>query len=185
MRRLPLLAAAGLLLGAAGLLLGAGAARAQDCLQVMAGDPRLSSFVEALNRTGQAELLHGSGPFTILAPDNGAIARVPVNIRDDLMGSQPGADVDPVRGPAVVNAQMIDGRHMAREVEGRDRVTVRTRNGNMLLIQRGADGQYTLVPERGGFGAGGIRQVEPAHVVQADIPCSNGVVHIVDRVLVR
>lgn len=178
MRRLPLLAAAG-------LLLGAGAARAQDCLQVMADDPRLSSFVEALNRTGQAELLHGSGPFTILAPDNGAIARVPVNIRDDLMGSQPGADVDPVRGPAVVNAQMIDGRHLAREVQGRDRVTVRTRNGNMLLIQRGADGQYTLVPERGGFGAGGIRQVEPAHVVQADIPCSNGVVHIVDRVLVR
>ncbi len=90
-----------------------------------------------------------------------------------------------MRGPAVVNAQMIDGRHFAREVEGRDRVTVRMRNGNMLLIQRGADGQYTLAPDGGGFGASGIRQVELAHVVQADIPCSNGVVHIVDRVLVR
>ncbi|MBL6454496.1 fasciclin domain-containing protein [Belnapia sp. T6] len=173
------------ILAATGLLLGAGAARAQDCLAVMASDPRLGSFVEALNRTGQAELLHGAGPFTILAPDNGAIDRVPVNIRNDLMGSQPGADVDPVRGPAVVNAQMIDGRHLAREVQGRDRVTVRTRNGNQLLIQRESDGQYTLTPERGGFGAGGIRQVDPAHVVQADIPCSNGVVHIVDRVLVR
>ncbi|MBL6077504.1 fasciclin domain-containing protein [Belnapia sp. T18] len=178
MRHLPLLAAAG-------LLLGAGAARAQVCLQVMANDSRLSSVVDAPNRTGQSELLHGSGPFTILAPDNGAIARVPVSIRNDLTGSQPGADFDPVRGPSVVNAQMIDGRHLAQEVAGRDRRTVRTRNGNMLLIQRGTDAQYTLVPERGGFGAGGIREIEPAHVVQADIPCSNGVIHIAGRVLVR
>lgn len=172
---------------AAGLALAltAGAAQAQDCLAVLSANPQLSSFAEALNRTGQAELLHGSGPFTILAPNNAAIDRVPVNIRNDLMGSQPGADIDPVRGPAVVNAQMIDGRHMAAEVRGQDRVEVRTRNGNTLVIQREADGRYSLTPGRGGFGGGGIRAVEPAHVVQADIPCSNGVIHIVDRVLIR
>jgi uncharacterized surface protein with fasciclin (FAS1) repeats len=75
------------MLAVAGLVASDAAARAQDYLQVMAGDPRLSSFVDALNRTGQAELLHGAGPCTILAPDNGAIDRVPVNIRNDLMGA--------------------------------------------------------------------------------------------------
>jgi len=42
-----------------------------------------------------------------------------------------------------------------------------------------------LTAEAGGFGAGGRYPMEPARVVQADIHCSNGVVHIVGSVLVR
>lgn len=64
-------------------------------------------------------------------------------------------------------------------------MTVRTRNGTELVIQRGGDGHYTLTPVAGGFGAGGTSRLQPARVVQADIPCSNGVVHIIDNVLVR
>ena len=161
------------------------AARAQDCVAVIAQNPQLSAFEAALSRLGVANLLRGPGPYTVLAPTNEAINRLPVNIRNDLGGSNPGDDIDPVRGPAVVNAHIIDGRHLSSEVRGQDRVEMRTRNGNLLLIQRGADGKYTLTPERGGFGAGGTSRVQAAHVVQADIPCSNGVVHIVDHVLVR
>ncbi|MBX6375005.1 MAG: fasciclin domain-containing protein [Acetobacteraceae bacterium] len=166
-------------------LAGGTAARAQDCLTVMSQIPDLSTFVGGLNRTGQSDLLRGPGPFTILAPTNEAIARVPINIRNDLTGSQPTQDFDPVRGPAVINAHIIDGKHMASEVRGQDRVEVRTRNGNVLIIQRGSDGRYTLTPGPGGFGAGGISRIEPARVVRADIPCSNGVIHMVDHVLVR
>jgi uncharacterized surface protein with fasciclin (FAS1) repeats len=160
-------------------------AQAQDCFAVMEQKPQLSSFVAALNRTGVANLLHGSGPFTILAPTNEAIERVPVNIRNDLMGSQPTQDIDPIRGPAVVNAQIIDGKHMASEVRGRQEVTMRTRNGNVLVIKRESDGKYSLTPGTGGFGAGGAHPIQAGHVIQADVACSNGVIHIVDRVLVH
>ncbi len=162
-----------------------GTARAQDCLTVMSQIPELSNFVGSLNRTGVAALLRGPGPFTILAPTNQAIDRVPVNIRNDLMGSVPTQDIDPIRGPAVVNAHIIDGKHLSGEVRGQERATIRTRNGNELVIQRQSDGHYTLTPGAGGFGAGGRNVIPPARVLRADIPCSNGVVDIVDNVLVR
>jgi len=154
-------------------------------MAVMAQNPQLSSFVSALNRTGVSNLLHSPGPFTILAPTNEAIDRVPVNLKNDLMGSQPTQDFDPIRGPAVVNAQIIDGKHVASDVRGQDRVTMRTRNGNELIIQRESDGRYGITPGAGGFGAGGTHRIQTGHVIQADIPCSNGVIHIVDRVLVH
>jgi uncharacterized surface protein with fasciclin (FAS1) repeats len=170
---------------AAAICAGSVSAQAQDCVTVMAQNPQLSDFVAALNRTGVASLLRSPGPFTILAPTNEAIRQVPVNIRNDLMGSQPTQDFDPIRGPAVLNAHIIDGKHMASEVRSQQEARVRTRNGNELILQRQPDGHYSITPGPGGFGAGGSRRLQPARAVQVDIPCSNGVVHIVDHVLVR
>jgi uncharacterized surface protein with fasciclin (FAS1) repeats len=54
-----------------------------------------------------------------------------------------------------------------------------TRNGNELKLVRGSDGRFALMPE-----GRGSRAVE-GHVVRADIPCSNGVIHLVDTVLIK
>lgn len=161
-----------------------GAARAQDCLSVLTQNPQLSIFASTMGRTGQAALLLTPGPFTILAPTNDAINRVPINIRNDLFGSQPGNSIDPIRAPAVINAHIFDGKHPASEVRSQDRIVFRSRNGNELIIQRGTDGRYTFTPGEGGYGGGSGSRMPPAHVVQADVPCTNGVIHIVDRVLV-
>ena len=177
--RAPLVAAAAM------VAIWSGAARAQDCLAVLSQDPQLSAFAGTMGRTGQADLLRSPGPFTILAPTNEAINRVPINIRTNLFGSQPTDSIDPIRAPAVVNAHIFDGKHVASEVRGQERAVFRSRNGNELVIQRGSDGHYTLTPAGGGFGAGGRNVIEPARVAQADIPCSNGVVHEADNVLVR
>ena len=103
-------------------------------MAVMSQKPELSAFIGALSRTGVANFMQSPGPSTIPAPTNTAIDKVPVSLRADVLGSQPTQDVDPVRRSAVVNAQITDGRHLASEVRGQDRVAMRTRNGNELII---------------------------------------------------
>ena len=164
---------------AATISLSGGAAQAQNCAQVLAGIPELSDFVHALSRTGQIAALREVGPYTILAPNNAAIARMPIGLRNDVFGQGAEDSVDPFQGPAVVNAHIVDGKHTSASVQGTASATVRTRNGNELRVVRGADGRYALQPQGRG------RRAVEGHVVRADIPCSNGVIHIVDTVLIR
>jgi uncharacterized surface protein with fasciclin (FAS1) repeats len=163
----------------AALTLSATGAQAQNCMDVLSRTPDVSQFVNALVRTGQTALLRGSGPFTILAPNNAAVNRLPIQFRNDVFGSAASRedDMDPVQAPAVVNAHILDGKHVAADAQVGQAVV--TRNGNEIRIVRGADGRYALQPT-----GRGRRNVE-GHVVQADIQCSNGVIHIVDTVLVR
>jgi uncharacterized surface protein with fasciclin (FAS1) repeats len=167
---------------AAALGLPGAAARAQDCMDVLSRTPEAGGFVNALVRTGQTALLRGAGPFTILAPTNEAVNRLPIQFRNDVFG-QPGPsdqEMDPVLAPAVVNAHLVDGRHTAAEVQaGASTQSFITRNGNELRLARGADGRFALQPQGRG------RRAVEGHVVRADIPCSNGVIHLVDAVLVR
>jgi uncharacterized surface protein with fasciclin (FAS1) repeats len=158
------------------------AAQAQNCMDVLSRTPEASSFVAALVRTGQTTLLRGSGPFTILAPTNAAVNKLPVSFRTNVFGSAASSEqeMDPVLAPAVVNAHIVDGKHTAAEVQaGASTQSVTTRNGNELKLVRGADGRFSLQPQGRG------RRAVEGHVVRADIPCSNGVIHLVDTVLIR
>ena len=70
---------------------------------------------------------------------------------------------------------------MAASVQGHDRVTFDHQERERAdRPARGRRGGNTLAPGRGGHGAGGARAIQPARVLQADIPCANGVVHAVD-----
>ena len=131
---------------AATILVAGAAARAQDCVALISQNPQLSAFSSSLDRFGITNLLRTPGPFTILAPTNAAIGRLPINVRNDLTGQGPTDDIDPIRGPAVMNAHIVDGRVVSNDVTGQDRVQLRTRNGNLLTIQRQSDGTYTLRP---------------------------------------
>ena len=129
--------------------------------------------------TGQTALLRGSGPFTILAPTNDAVGKTPQNIRNDVFGQQPTDSMDPFLGPAVVSAHIIDGKITSADVQGQSSASFHTRNGNELKLVRGADGRFALMPQGRG------RRAVEGHVVRADIPCSNGVIHLVDTVLIK
>ena len=166
---------------AAVTLTGVGTGQAQNCMEVLSRTPEASSFVAALTRTGQTTLLRGSGPFTILAPTNEAVSKVPINLRNDVFGQGPtDSSMDPYVAPAVVSAHIIDGRHTGAEVQaGASAQSMMTRNGNELKLVRGADGKFVLQPQGRG------RRAVEGHVVRADIPCSNGVIHLVDTVLIK
>jgi uncharacterized surface protein with fasciclin (FAS1) repeats len=160
-------------------LAGIGAAQAQNCTEVLARTPEASSFVAALTRTGQTALLRSSGPFTILAPTNDAVSKTPQNLREDVFGKQPTDDMSPTLAPAVVNAHIVDGKITAADLQGQSTASFHTRNGNELKLVRGSDGRFVLMPQGRG------RRAVEGHVVRADIPCSNGVIHLVDTVLIK
>jgi len=166
---------------AAVTLIGVGTGQAQNCMEVLSRTPEASSFVAALTRTGQTTLLRGSGPFTILAPTNEAVSKVPINLRNDVFGQGPtDSSMDPYVAPAVVSAHIIDGKHTGAEVQaGASAQSMMTRNGNELKLVRGDDGRFVLMPQGRG------RRAVEGHVVRADIPCSNGVIHLVDTVLIK
>ena len=164
---------------AAVTIAGGGAAQAQNCMEVLDRTPDTSRFVAALTRTGQTALLRSSGPFTILAPTNAAVSKTPQNRREDIFGRQPTDDMNPVLAPAVVNAHIVDGKITAADLQGQSSASFHTRNGNELKLVRGQDGRFVLMPQGRG------RRAVEGRVVRADIPCSNGVIHLVDTVLIK
>ena len=179
--------AAGPILGLALSVVCASGAAAQStaCVDVIARDPQLSRASSALERTGIAEGLRTSGPLTIFVPTDQAIARHPSDLSERLFpqggSTQGGQMMDPVAAPAAVNSHILDGRHPASAIRAGDKL--RTRNGTTIDVAAAQGGQVTLSPTPGRFSLG--MKPEEAKIIQADIACSNGIIHKVDDVLVR
>lgn len=181
--KLAALAVSGLALSA--LYAPAAMAQSTSCADVIAADPQLSRSASALERTGILEGLRASSPVTIFVPTNEAIARHPSDLAERLFpqggSNQGGQMMDPVAAPAAVNAHILDGRHPASEFTAGQ--TLRTRNGTTIDVAAAQDGLVTLSPTAGRFTFG--LKSEQARIVQADVPCSNGLIHKVNDVLVR
>lgn len=96
-----------------------------------------------------------------------------VNIRFPTTSSGD-SSADPVLAPAAVNAHILEGRYTSAALEPGLSMAARTRAGNTIQVTN-VDGKVTL---RAGNGA-------VATVLRVDVPCSNGVIHIIDQSLVR
>lgn len=139
----------------------AGCATQQNPISVadtIAATPQLSTLSGLVVKAGLTETLRSSGPFTVFAPTNEAFAKVPAKTMDDL-GSNPD------RLKAVLTYHVLSGKVMAAEVKNSNAKTV---NGANLALSK----------------AGEFVTVEDAMVQKADISAANGVVHIVDSVLI-
>jgi uncharacterized surface protein with fasciclin (FAS1) repeats len=173
--------------GAALSLFSAGGASAQgrNCADVIAADPQLSRATSALERTGILETLRTGGPFTIFAVTDQGIARHPADLSERLFpqggSNQGGQMMDPVAAPAVVNSHIVDGRHPASELKAGEKLV--TRNGTAIEIVSAQGGKVALRPAPTRFSVGA--KGEQANIVQADIPCANGIIEKIDDVLVR
>jgi uncharacterized surface protein with fasciclin (FAS1) repeats len=123
----------------------------------IASKPELSTLSSLVVKAGLTDTLKGAGPFTVFAPTNAAFAKVPAKTMEDL-------GKDPARLTAVLTYHVIPGKVMAADVK----------NGNVKTV----NGANVAVSKAGEFVT-----IEDALVQTADIAATNGVVHVIDSVL--
>ena len=120
--------------------------------------PQLSTLSKLINDAGLADTLRGAGPFTVFAPSDEAFKAVSVKTLAELA-----ADKELLK--SVLTFHVLPGKVVAADVK----------NGNVKTVQ----GANLAVSRSGTFVT-----VEDAVVQQADVPATNGVIHIIDKVLI-
>lgn len=125
--------------------------------QTIAANSQLSTLNSLIDRAGLQTTLNGQGPFTVFAPSNDAFKAVPQKTLDELLAN-------PAQLKEVLTYHVLAAKIMADEVK----------TGNAKTVQ----GANMAVSKAGSFVT-----VEDAMVQTADIAATNGVVHVIDRVL--
>jgi uncharacterized surface protein with fasciclin (FAS1) repeats len=138
------------------LALCAATVQAKDVVDtaVAAGD--FKTLAVALEKAGLVDTLKGSGPFTVFAPTDAAFAKVPKKDLDALLA-------DKSKLVAVLTYHVVPGSVMAKDIKPGK---VKTVQGGDLTLSTG----------------GGVK-VDGANVVKADIVADNGVIHVIDSVV--
>nr|WP_233505881.1 fasciclin domain-containing protein [Rhodoferax lacus] len=124
----------------------------------IAKTPTLSTLSGLLGSSGLNETLKGTGPFTVFAPSNDAFKAVPAKTMEDL-------GKHPERLKEVLTYHVVAGKTLAADVKNSK---VKSLNGADLELSR----------------AGDFVTVESAAVTTSDAIATNGVVHIIDTVLI-
>jgi len=133
-------------------------APAPTIVDIAAGNERFSTLVTALSEAGLVETLNGEGPFTVFAPTNEAFAALPAGALESLL-----ADKEALT--QVLLYHVTPGTYMASDVVKLD--SADTAAGMPVKISAGNDGVM----------------INESRVVITDIQASNGVIHVIDRVL--
>jgi uncharacterized surface protein with fasciclin (FAS1) repeats len=146
------------LAAACALLAGCATASAPTTLaDTTARTPQLSTLNKLIADAGLTETLRQPGPYTVFAPSDDAFKAVPAKTLAEL-----GSNKELLK--SVLSYHVLPGKVTSAEV----------RNGKAKTVQ---GGELALAR------AGSFVTVEDAMVTQADVPASNGVVHVIDRVL--
>jgi uncharacterized surface protein with fasciclin (FAS1) repeats len=129
-----------------------------------AGD--FTTLVAAVQAAGLAETLSGPGPFTVFAPADDAFAALPEGTVDTLL-EDPTGDL-----AKILTYHVVAGEVLAADVVGLDGQAVTTVNGATLTVN--VDGENVSLTDAAG---------NTANVVATDIEASNGVIHVIDAVV--
>jgi uncharacterized surface protein with fasciclin (FAS1) repeats len=139
-------------------------ADAQTVVDVAAANADFSTLVSAVKAADLASTLSGAGPFTVFAPTNQAFAQLPAGTVEDLLKPENKAKL-----AGVLTYHVVPGKIMAADVEPGQ---VKTVNGADFTVNVD-NGTVTITDANG----------NTAKVVKTDIAGSNGVIHVIDRVL--
>ena len=135
--------------------------------------PNLTTLVSAVQAAGLAETLGGTGPFTVFAPDNAAFEKIPAATRTSLLAPAGKADLTKILTYHVVPGRLTAADLAAQAQANGGKLALTTVEGATLTVNVNADGSVTLTDAKGGT----------SRVTQADVMQSNGVVHVIDTVV--
>jgi uncharacterized surface protein with fasciclin (FAS1) repeats len=153
---------AAIVLAVVGLAIGSISARAanQDIVDTAVGAGQFKTLATALKAAGLVETLKRPGPFTVFAPTDEAFAKLPAGTVENLLKPENKAKLTAILTyhvvPGAVNAEQVTKLNEAKTV-----------NGAMVKVSTEA----------------GKVMINGATVVKADIVASNGVIHVIDKVI--
>jgi uncharacterized surface protein with fasciclin (FAS1) repeats len=127
-------------------------------------DPQFSTLVKALTAAGLVDTLKGAGPFTVFAPTDAAFSKIPAATLEGLLKPEKKADLT-----KILTMHVVPGRIMAADLANVTE-TPATVQGAKLTVAKDAAGAVSV---------GG------AKVTQPDIAAGNGVIHVIDTVIVK
>lgn len=130
--------------------------QAKDIVDTAVGAGTFKTLATALTAAGLVDTLKGPGPFTVFAPTDAAFAKIPKAQLDALLA-------DKAKLTAVLTYHVVPGKVMAKDVKAG---AVKTVQGSNLTITT----------------AGGV-MVDGAKVTATDIVADNGVIHVIDSVV--
>ena len=130
-------------------------------VQVAVDSKDFKTLVAAVKAAGLAETLSSKGPFTVFAPTDQAFAKLPKEMLEDLLKPE-----NKKKLAGILTYHVVPGRVMAKDVvKLQDAKTVQGSKVNISV-------KYGTV------------MVDKAKVVKTDIACKNGVIHVIDTVIV-
>jgi uncharacterized surface protein with fasciclin (FAS1) repeats len=154
-------------LALAALALSATTASAQSIVDIAAGDERFTTLVAAVTAAGLAETLAGPGHFTVYAPVNDAFAALPAGTLDTLLKPENKGQLTDIL------LYHVDDRNLpAAAIPEGSNYFKPLLTSQRLCITKGASG-VTIADGTG----------DVANVIIADIKADNGVIHVIDKVL--
>ena len=130
----------------------------KDIVDTAVAAGSFTTLAAALDAAGLVDTLKGPGPFTVFAPTDAAFAKLPEGTVDGLLK-------DKAKLSSILTYHVVPGKVMAADVVKLD--GAKTVNGQSVMIKV-VDGKV---------------QVDNATVAQADVETSNGVIHVIDTVL--
>jgi uncharacterized surface protein with fasciclin (FAS1) repeats len=142
---------------AAALAAASSLASAADIVDTAASAGQFNTLVKAVQAAGLVETLKGQGPFTVFAPTDAAFAKLPAGTVEALLN-------DKEKLAQILTYHVVPGKVTAAQVKPGP---VQTVQGQSLEVRA----------------EGGAVMVDNAKVIQADVMASNGVIHVIDTVV--
>jgi len=137
------------------------AAAPKDIVDTAVGAGSFKTLAAALQAAGLVDTLKGKGPFTVFAPTDAAFAKLPEGTVESLLKPENKAKLT-----SILTYHVVAGKVMAKDVVNLD--SAETVEGSNVTIKV-VDGKVKL---------------DDATVVKTDIECSNGVIHVIDSVII-
>lgn len=135
-------------------------AKAADIVDTAVSAGQFKTLVAAVQAAGLVDTLKGAGPFTVFAPTDEAFAKLPAGTVESLLKPENKAKL-----AAILTYHVIPGKVMAADIAGK-KLSVATVQGGKINV----DAMKGVM-------------INDANVVSADIAASNGVIHVIDKVI--